>query len=135
MTRRCSPRPGTGHTYLRPLSRCLLTLLIALSGEPAGAQETPALLESGRAVERNLAGGESHLYQILLSTDQFLCVSAEQRGVDLTIRIFAGDGQKLIEMDTLNSTQGPEVAAILAPQNGLYRIEIVSTNTAAPPGR
>ncbi|MFN0086733.1 MAG: CHAT domain-containing tetratricopeptide repeat protein [Blastocatellia bacterium] len=119
------------------MSRLLLAALIGLClSVVSGAQEqSPARLEPGKQVERPLAVGESHFYEIHLSADQYLSVSAEQRGIDFTVRIFAVDGRRLIEMDTLNSTQGPEVAAIIASEPGAHRIEIVSTNRMAPPGR
>ncbi|MDX2031370.1 MAG: CHAT domain-containing protein [Blastocatellia bacterium] len=109
--------------------------LRAVLGGIGSAQEMLAPLAPGRPVERNMAGGESHQYQITLSAGQYFSLRAEQRGIDFSVRIFSGDGGKLLEIDTLNSTQGPEVAAVIAAESGSHRIEILSTNREAPPGQ
>jgi len=99
------------------------------------AQEKLPTLEEGKIVERQLTGGKTHSYQVSLAAGQYLRVSADQRGIDFEIRIFGPEGQGLIRMDTLNSTQGPEIVSVIAEQSGSYRVEIVSPDTAVPDGR
>ena len=129
----------------RRVSRCgegirrgLLILLWSgglLAAMPASRAAQEAALEAGRPVERAMAGGESHVYSVALAEGQHLAVSAEQRGIDFNLRLFGPDGQLRLDMDSLNSTQGVEAAAILGAPAGAYRIELLSTNKAAPPGR
>lgn len=97
----------------------------------AVAQEL-ALLTDGHPVVRELAGGATHFLQVALAEGQYLRVLVDQRGIDIKVAIFAPDGQKLVEMDSPNSTQGPEAAALIAAQRGNYRIEIASLNKEVP---
>ncbi|MBI3423439.1 MAG: CHAT domain-containing protein [Acidobacteria bacterium] len=97
----------------------------------AQAQE----LELGKPVQRELTAGGTQSFQVSLTAGQFLHVVVEQRGIDVVLRLWAPDGQKLVEMDSPNSTQGPEAAALIAEQTGTYRIEAASLNQAVPAGQ
>ena len=50
-----------------------------------------ATLEPGKPIERELAGGQKHIYQLALSQGQYANVTVEQRGVDIVVRLFATD--------------------------------------------
>ena len=45
----------------------------------ATSQSDATLLEPGKPIERRLAGGESHFYQLLLGADQYLHVAGSSR--------------------------------------------------------
>ncbi len=66
---------------------------------------------------------------------QCLRVAADQRGIDILLKIIGPHGQSLVEMDSPNSTQGPEVASVIAEQAGRYRVEISSLRKEALAGR
>jgi tetratricopeptide (TPR) repeat protein len=100
----------------------------------ASQQSHPAL-EEGRPVERELAGGETNAFQVALAAGQYLRVVVNQRGIDIGLKLFGPDGRMLVEMDSPNATQGPEIASVIAAQSGSYRIEVVSLTKDAPPGR
>jgi hypothetical protein len=55
-------------------------------------------LEPGKAVEREIAGGESHTYQINLAARQFARFRLEQRVLDVVL-LTAPDGKQLVEMN------------------------------------
>lgn len=115
----------------------------AASGRPAAQKITEAqnpqpdlpTLEVGKPIERPMSGGETHRYRVLLATGQYLQVLVDQRGIDIVIKVFAPDGQSVAEMDSPNSTQGPELVSIIAQQSGGYRVEIVSPTKTVPAGR
>lgn len=116
----------------------------AASGRPAAAQKITEAqvppqdlptLEPGKPIERPLAGGETHRYLVSLSAGEYLQVLVDQRGVDVAVTLIAPDGQKLAEMDSPNSTQGPELVSVLAEQSGAYRVEIISSRKNVPAGR
>ncbi len=92
-------------------------------------------LELGKPETRELAGGGTQSFQVSLTPGQFLHVVVEQRGIDVVLRLRAPDGQLMVEMDSPNSTQGPEAAALIAEQAGNYRIEAASSNQAVPAGQ
>ncbi len=99
-----------------------------------GRQEQLPTLQSGQTIERQLRGGETHIIQVAVAKGQYLCVAVEQRGIDIELKLASPNKQILIETDALNSTQGPEIAALIATQTGLHRIEIVSPNKSSPTG-
>jgi CHAT domain-containing protein/Tfp pilus assembly protein PilF len=117
----------------------LLTALLwsgVVGGKQDSARQEPlSTLESGKIVERQLAGGEAHVFQIALAAGQRLRVIADQHGIDVSIKISAPQGRQLVEMDSQNNTQGPEIASVIAEQNGTYRIEIRSSSSSVPAGR
>src|SRR5215475_172638 len=49
------------------------------SGAAPGAQESISL-QPGKPVERELSGGQSHSYKIMLVSGQYLHIAVEQRG-------------------------------------------------------
>ena len=92
-------------------------------------------LEVGRAVERELAGGQTHHYQLSLASGQFLHLVVEQKGIDVALTLFGPDGKKLLEMDSPNGTQGPERILYLAETSGLHRLTVQALEKDARPGR
>ena len=99
------------------------------------AQTEAQLLESGKPVERELKAGETHAYKITLAVGQFLSAAANQRGIDVVVRVFSPDGSRLAEIDSPNGTQGDEPLALEAKAAGTYRIEVSSLEKDAQPGR
>ena len=98
------------------------------------SQEILASLEPGQVIQRKMNGGETHVFHVSLLSDQYFSLSVDQQGIDLELKIFSPTRQLLVETDALNSTQGPEVASIIAAQSGSYQIEIVSPATNSPAG-
>ena len=120
------------------ISRSLLLLLtLSLLAGPVAAQNEKDLpvLELGKPIERELAGGQAHDYRLTLTAGQFLYVTVEQRGIDVVASLVAPDGKKLIEMDSPNGTQGPEPVMLVAEASGRYRLEVRSLEKNAAVGR
>ncbi|MBL8191651.1 MAG: CHAT domain-containing protein [Acidobacteria bacterium] len=109
---------------------CAVALLLTMT---AFAQEQAPMLLPGQTIERQLRGGEVHSFQVRLQAGDFLRVSAMQMGIDIQLCLFDPANQKLSETDGLNGSQGAEVAAVIAEQSGVVRIEIAA-DAAVPPG-
>ncbi|MFN0107283.1 MAG: CHAT domain-containing tetratricopeptide repeat protein [Blastocatellia bacterium] len=92
-------------------------------------------LTAGGSLERELAGGQSHSYRITLAQGQYLEAIVEQRGIDVVVVVVAPDGQKLLEVDSPNGTQGPEPVWMIAETAGEYRLEVRSLEKNAAVGR
>jgi erythromycin esterase len=92
-------------------------------------------LEPGKPLEGKLKGGETQRYQVELESAQFLSVVVDQRGVDVVVRVFAPNGEKLAEVDSPNGTEGSEPVAFEAKQTGFYRLEVSAPDAAAAEGR
>src|SRR5262245_53157437 len=119
-------------------SRRLVLSLGILVGCPAGmaqGQQGITVLEPGVAVQRELAGGQQHVYQLSLLQDQYARVVVEQRGVDVIIRVFGTDGQSIAEFDSELRVNGEEPAALIASATGVHTIQIESKYKADAAGR
>jgi erythromycin esterase len=92
-------------------------------------------LDQGKPIERELKGSETHAYKIKLEAGDFLNAAVNQRGVDVVVRVFAPDGNKIADIDSPNGTQGDEPIALQAKIPGAYRVEVSSLEPTAPPGR
>ncbi|MGH9843479.1 MAG: tetratricopeptide repeat protein, partial [Blastocatellia bacterium] len=124
-------RPSTIHAIALAAFACLSILLTVTAQE---AQEARPL-EPGKPVEREMAGGQTHAYQLTLAADQYLHLVVEQRGIDVVAVILGPDGKKLAEVDSPNGTQGPEPFTLITETPGSYRIEVRSPEKTAPAGR
>jgi tetratricopeptide (TPR) repeat protein len=96
--------------------------------------DTP-VLELGKPIERQLAGGQSHSYRIALVSGQYLHMMVEQRGIDVVLTLFGPNGKKIVEVDSPNGTQGPEVVQLITEVSGVHRLEVRSLEKSAAPGR
>ncbi|HKA22378.1 MAG TPA: hypothetical protein VKN18_29135, partial [Blastocatellia bacterium] len=61
-------------------------------------------LEVGRGVEREMKGGEEHLYSIAIESGQYLDAVVEQRGIDVEVTVLTPDGKELFKVDSPNGT-------------------------------
>jgi hypothetical protein len=92
------------------------------------------LLELGKPIERELAGGQTHVYRVMLASGQYLHVVVEQKGIDVVVSLFGPDGLRIIEVDS-NNEQGPEQVFVVAETSGIHTLEILSLNKEVAPGR
>jgi CHAT domain-containing protein/Tfp pilus assembly protein PilF len=97
------------------------------------AQETDSL-ESGKPIERELSGGQSHSYKITMISGQYLHVVVAQRGIDVAVALFAPDGKKISEVDSEHLVEGSETVSMIAEAPGAYLIEVRSPEKAAKTG-
>ncbi len=93
------------------------------------------VLELGRPIERELAGGQVHSYRITLAAGQFLDAVVEQKGIDVVLTLFDPEDKKLIEVDSPNGTTGPEPVTWVAASSGGYRLEVRSLEKNAKAAR
>lgn len=98
-------------------------------------QDKTQTLPSFSPQERELKGGETHSYRIALASGQFLYGLVEQKEIDVSVAVFAPDGQQIADTDSPNDRWGTEPVFILADKSGDYRIEVRSPNSKVAPGR
>lgn len=111
-------------------ANALVLLFTPLS---AHAQES-TMLETGKRIEREIAIGQSHIYQLTLTTSQFMRTIVEQRGVDVTVTLVAPDGKQIIEVDSFLAWAGKESVSHEVKFNGNYQILIKATESMASTG-
>ena len=115
----------------------LLIVALSLPGDRLAAQTAvnEPMLEPSKPVERELAAGQVHAYQLTLAAGQYLHVVVVQQGIDVVVRLSGPDGRQLVEVDSLNGTQGPEPLFCIAAQAGTYRLEVRPLNKPIAAGR
>src|SRR5688572_1028554 len=98
--------------------------------------DTPPMtkLEVGKPTERELKGGETHVYSFSMDAGRFASIVVDQRGIDVAVSLFGPDGKKITEVDSPNGTKGPEPVSFIAKAPGEYRINIASLESKAPAG-
>jgi len=103
---------------------------------PVAPQATAAApLAPDKRIERELAGGQSHAYQLTLIAGQYLHLVVDQRGIDVVLVLYGPDGKKLGEVDSPNGANGPEPLYWIVETTGIYKIEVRSFDRTAATGR
>lgn len=110
-----------------------LTAALLLAAMPAWGQTTKDLpvFTDG---QRELKGGETHSFRIVLTSGQFLDAVVQQQDVDVVVAVFGPDGKQLTESDSPNDRFGPEPVLIVAATSGEYRVDVRSPNSKAAAG-
>jgi CHAT domain-containing protein/tetratricopeptide (TPR) repeat protein len=118
---------------------CFYTLLLfGLCGAFVEATQQPPDLQTlsiGAPVERELSGGQTHLYRITLSAGQFALVQVEQRGAEVVLTANGPDGKEFALVDLRIGGTGVEPLALGADAAGEYILKVISRNPKAAPGR
>lgn len=112
---------------------CLIGLLfgalmmwapLTLAAQSAGEVRA---LEPDKAVERQLAGGQSHEYQVTLGAGQYLEVTVAQRGIDVAVTLSAPDGKRIAQFDDDSRAQGRELVTQVVEAAGGYRLTVAAS--------
>ncbi|HEX6900353.1 MAG TPA: CHAT domain-containing protein [Thermoanaerobaculia bacterium] len=98
-------------------------------------------------LEREIRGGETHVYPVELQAGQFLRVVVEENRLDLEVRLIGPDGKVQTGVDTYGlgfdcqedlaavaKSSGPyrfEVKAVKAPPAGSYKLSVTSVRMVA----
>ena len=108
-------------------------LVLFISPLSLHAQET-TMLETGKSIEREIANGQPHTYQLTLTAGQFMRVVVAQHGIDVTVRLVAPDGNQIIEVDSPLAWVGQESLSHKAHLTGNYQIIIKATESLTSTG-
>lgn len=92
-------------------------------------------LEREAMIERELTGGQTHLYQISVPAKQFISVIVDQRGIDVALTLCAPDGVRVAKVDRPNGSFGPEAISIITEQSGTFTLVLKSLERSALMGR
>ncbi|MCI0614969.1 hypothetical protein L0244_18420 [bacterium] len=109
--------------------------MFAFSIGSTQSQQEVSTLEPRIAIERELSGGQNHIYQFSLSKDQYASVNVEQRGIDVVVHLFGTDEKQVADFDSELRLKGAENVELIAETAGVYKLEVESKNKADPIGR
>jgi hypothetical protein len=124
VTRFLTPR------FVRVARNIALLFFAGMLGALAAARQDGAnsqqghTLEIGKPIERRMAAGEIHPYEVRLTKGQFLRAVFDQRGIDVVVDVIGPEGDKIASIDSPNGTQGPELVELEAKASGVYRLVV-----------
>jgi len=96
--------------------------------------DLPAL-DSAKPIDRELVGGQKHIYRTGLAEEQYARVVVEQRGIDVVVRLLSADGKLLLQVDADPRKVGEEVVEFTTTGCGACQLAIEPRQKNAPPGR
>jgi len=106
----------------------------ANANDPATGKETDALqLEPGKPIQRELRGGESHSYRLMVAAGQYALVAVDQRRINVVVSAFGPNGEKITEADSFGIGESESVS-LIAEKSASYRLEVRSPDKNAPEG-
>ncbi len=123
--RRQISRRSVSESFNRRIFFLFLVLYIVLpqSGFAQNPPET-TLLEAGKTIERQITGGQKHIFQTSLIENQYAKIIVEQRGVDVVIRRIDADGKISVEYDFDPRNKGEEPVEMTVISSGEYQLTI-----------
>src|SRR5262249_47925889 len=90
--------------------------------------------EPGKPIKRELAGADSHTYQIRLSAGQFMKVIIEQQGIDVVAQLSGPGGEQIAGFNREGGSQGQELVGNVGGEEGAYRLTVRTRQKQAPAG-
>ncbi|MCM3871186.1 MAG: CHAT domain-containing protein [Pyrinomonadaceae bacterium] len=117
--------------------KTLLILGICSSVFARATQQSPdpQTLAIGAPIERELVGGQSHTYRIVLSAGQYVLVQVEQRGADVLLTAKGPDDKEFASVNLRVGGEGVEPLMIVANTAGEYILKVSTVNPKASAGR
>src|SRR5262245_32052183 len=73
---------------LHPLTRAQQPTPSQTPKSPPAKPDEVIPLELGRSIDRKLAGGQAHSFQLTVAAGQFVRVIVEQQGIDLVLALY-----------------------------------------------
>lgn len=119
-----------------PRFRGAFYLFLPIAALLCGAAQPPSTpgpsLTDGLVLERDLKGGETHVYPVDLQAGQFLRVRVQEEGIDLAVRLLDSTGAVLTGVDGLVAGHSDEDLMAVLSTSGHYQIEVRAPAKAAP---
>ena len=116
---------------VRHLSLILLTFQVGY-GQDLSVKADVTVLEQGKLIKREIAGGQKHVYKITLTERQYADISVEQIGVDLVARLVDAGSKLTIRFDGDIRTRGTEKIQYAVSTAGDYTLEVEAKMKNAP---
>src|ERR1044072_3274728 len=108
-------------------------LAVLMSALPVAAQtpSEPQPLPAAQTLEREMTGAQTHSYRLSLKKGEFFQVRAEQKGVDVKLRLLDEGGSVVATMDSPNGKDGPETLSFVAESPEGFVLEVSAADAKA----
>ncbi|HEX8737221.1 MAG TPA: CHAT domain-containing tetratricopeptide repeat protein [Pyrinomonadaceae bacterium] len=107
---------------------CFLSLGLRQASGQTPTEPPPFSLLPAQTIEREITGAQTHRYKFDLKANEFFQVRAEQRGVDVTLKLADANGNVLATMDSPNGNRGFEQLSFVASEAGSFILEVVNSD-------
>src|SRR5688572_21412770 len=107
-----------------------LILVCASIGLIAAQKPSVPTLQLGTPIERTIATGQSHTYQIVAEENSLVQITIEQRGIDVVVRVLHPLGKKPSEYDSPTGADGTEDVSFVTASKTPYLIERSEEHTS-----
>ncbi len=94
----------------------LFCLIFGSSVSGQDVQPDVTAFDSKKPLEREMKGGETHVYQLRLKSGQYVDFAVDQQGIDLAVDLVSPDGKQINTQDCPNGRFGPESVVGMALQ-------------------
>jgi len=94
-----------------------------LARQPQEATEIKEL-ELRKPIERDLSGSQSHFYKFTLSSNQYVHILVEQKGIDVEVTLAGPDGKPLMTIDGSSGLRDSEPVHWVSEVPGNDRFEV-----------
>jgi CHAT domain-containing protein/tetratricopeptide (TPR) repeat protein len=91
-----------------------------------GSVSTQGELKAGQTLGRQIKGGESNSFSLILSAGEFVSIRVEQHGNVLLATLSDSDNNELMQMDTPAGGFGPIYLSAIAATTGSYRLTVTT---------
>ncbi|HEX6125032.1 MAG TPA: CHAT domain-containing protein [Pyrinomonadaceae bacterium] len=112
---------------------CVFFVAVVATAQPDTNELIPLI--PGAPVTRELTGGQYETFAIQLQSGEFLRLSVEQIGIDVTLKLLDPESNPVVALDGPNGRFGPEELAVITESTGIYRVEVRSPNATAAAGQ
>jgi CHAT domain-containing protein/tetratricopeptide (TPR) repeat protein len=92
-------------------------------------------LEPGKPIERELAGDQSHSYQLTLDAGKYVNLVVDQRGIDVLVQLWSPDSKLIAEFNSEGRNEGKETVELVAEKAGSYRLNVQPRQKGLASGR
>jgi CHAT domain-containing protein len=125
----------SGNNAIREWRWLSIAALAAVSAVAFAAQigEEATTLGAGKSVERELQGGQQHLYTLALAAGEYAGVTVEQRGIDVVVEVRSTDDRVIAQFDSETGKQGREQVGLTADSPVTYHLRVKARYPKDPP--
>jgi CHAT domain-containing protein len=121
--------------YKIAVSAVTLGLILTLTATGQTASSSELLdLPANQTLEREITGVETHRYKLDLKVDEFFQIRAEQKSVDVTLRLLDATGNVLATMDSPNGKEGFETLTFVPAKAGSFILEVINSDAKVEKG-
>jgi CHAT domain-containing protein len=115
--------------YLLTAAVAAVGICLHYPGAPAAAgvvlhAQAATPLAAGAAIERDIVTDQPHTYRLILTAGDFVRITIQQQGADISAALIRPDGQRLLAVDTAREVFRPEIVVAIADVSGVHSVEV-----------